>query len=744
MAVLLTNNVASTLAADLTIGATSLNVAVGTGAKFPSPTAPDYFYATIISTVGEIEIVKVTARVNDILTIVRAQDSTTAKVFAAGSRVEVRVNAKSVLDAVDDGVAEMTVVTNALDGRLDTAEADIVALEAADVSLDGRLDTAETNITTIQDIIGPQGAYVSKIVDAKRYGLVPNDQAAGPANFIALNAAISAANGKILQMPEDAGVYEFALNPGTVTQATQTATFTGVTEIRGGGARLQNLRFLSGANYQRFIDIKQQYANFVGNITGGNTVYIRHSGVVWKGFDLRAQSATQNGNTGSFDIGRASTGMIYDIKLLDGYASNGSVDSVDIYGNVDNLLVRGVTLRSGDDGVVLKSSISTGPVRNVVVADCDIECASMFAIGSAVAFDISNVTVSNCLHSRYGTCLYLKNTNTTHFGGNIYNVNVSDIVLSSPANPTGAYNASNPPYIQKIIWLNSTTGGNIEKVTVRNIRFDGVTLNSSLGGTYVAFIQSVAPAVIGDIVIDGIDIYQADPGAYTDAASWSSLLFARGAGTFGPLYMGNITYNAYGNAGMNILFRVDTGANVPLNITNPIIIKKSVASSEIANVSTGAGTLTLEANANIAMPTTTALSASTGFKSGNSPVAKAQRQITVPIPNVTAGVALTMSAMNSARRCMVTRVTICTPTAVTQSDTNYITLQFRGTGNVATATTQVTGGVNLLANTQVDLGVPNIGYVAASGEVMRFLVTHTGSGQALTGALLTIHVIDME
>lgn len=102
MAVLLANNVFSTLVGGLSIDATSLVVAPGTGAKFPSPSAPDYFYATITSPVGEVEIVKVTSRVNDVLTVTRAQDNTTAKAFLAGSRIEVRVNAQSVLDAVND------------------------------------------------------------------------------------------------------------------------------------------------------------------------------------------------------------------------------------------------------------------------------------------------------------------------------------------------------------------------------------------------------------------------------------------------------------------------------------------------------------------------------------------------------------------------------------------------------------------------------------------------------------------
>lgn len=203
MAVLLANNVVSTLAADLTIGATSLNVAVGTGAKFPGPVAPDYFYATLISPTGEIEVVKVTARVNDVLTITRAQDSTTAKAFASGSRVEVRVNAKSVLDAVDDGVADavatMTVVTDALDTRVD-------ALEAFDTTL-----VASTGSSSVGYIQAGTGAVARTVQARLRDAVSVKDFGAVGDGVTFDTAAIKAAcdyaiaNDKSVYVP--AGVY---------------------------------------------------------------------------------------------------------------------------------------------------------------------------------------------------------------------------------------------------------------------------------------------------------------------------------------------------------------------------------------------------------------------------------------------------------------------------------------------------------------------------------------------------------
>ena len=149
MAVLLANNVASTLALSLTATATSLRVATGAGSRFPSPTGSDYFYLTIISTTGEVEIIKVTSRVNDVMTIVRAQDNTTAKNFPANSRVEVRINAQSVKDTATDTVAPVSTALTALTARVTTAESDIDALQAADIALDARLDTLEAFDTTL-------------------------------------------------------------------------------------------------------------------------------------------------------------------------------------------------------------------------------------------------------------------------------------------------------------------------------------------------------------------------------------------------------------------------------------------------------------------------------------------------------------------------------------------------------------------------------------------------------------------
>lgn len=89
------NNVSSTLAANITAAQTTLAVAAGTGILYPAPTGGDWYFATLqnSSVPPTIEIVKVTARSGDNLTIVRGQDGTSPNAFLAGDVFEMRENA---------------------------------------------------------------------------------------------------------------------------------------------------------------------------------------------------------------------------------------------------------------------------------------------------------------------------------------------------------------------------------------------------------------------------------------------------------------------------------------------------------------------------------------------------------------------------------------------------------------------------------------------------------------------------
>ena len=101
MSVLFTNNATTTLASSITNVATSLTVASGKGALFPTITGTDYTMCTLQNTAGTTtEIVKVTARTTDTFTIVRAQEGTTASAFASGDKFELRVTAGEMTNLV--------------------------------------------------------------------------------------------------------------------------------------------------------------------------------------------------------------------------------------------------------------------------------------------------------------------------------------------------------------------------------------------------------------------------------------------------------------------------------------------------------------------------------------------------------------------------------------------------------------------------------------------------------------------
>jgi len=134
MGIQLKNNASGTLATAISASDTGIVLTTGNGASFPALGASDYFYATLESTGGTFEVIKVTVRSGDSMTVVRAQEGSTANSFAAGSRIELRVTVQSVIDtarreqaainvkergAIGNGVANDTAVfqlaiTNAL------------------------------------------------------------------------------------------------------------------------------------------------------------------------------------------------------------------------------------------------------------------------------------------------------------------------------------------------------------------------------------------------------------------------------------------------------------------------------------------------------------------------------------------------------------------------------------------------------------------------------------------------------
>lgn len=102
---LFANNATSSLASGVNDSDNTLLLATGEGARFPAPTAGDHFDLTLTQGIGlekSWEIVKVTARSGDTLTVTRGQEGTIAAEWTVGSKAELRLT-KEAMEEVATG-----------------------------------------------------------------------------------------------------------------------------------------------------------------------------------------------------------------------------------------------------------------------------------------------------------------------------------------------------------------------------------------------------------------------------------------------------------------------------------------------------------------------------------------------------------------------------------------------------------------------------------------------------------------
>lgn len=110
------NNATSTLALSLDKASTELTVKSGTGVLFPSiEREGEFFYVTLVSVTGAMEIVKCTHKNIDVFTIERAQQGTVATSFLENSIVQHRLTAMSMNNITATSLA--TPVTIILTGK---------------------------------------------------------------------------------------------------------------------------------------------------------------------------------------------------------------------------------------------------------------------------------------------------------------------------------------------------------------------------------------------------------------------------------------------------------------------------------------------------------------------------------------------------------------------------------------------------------------------------------------------------
>lgn len=165
MALKFANNAESVLASSINSTQTSIILQSGQGARFPTLGIGDYFIATLVDAAGNLEIVRVIARVADTLTVLRGQEGTIARSFAAGSYIGNQATAaqfSSFFNTDNDG-AGSGLDADLLDGRQSstTAVANTVPVRDANGDLPGNITGNAATATTATTATNVSGGSVS-------------------------------------------------------------------------------------------------------------------------------------------------------------------------------------------------------------------------------------------------------------------------------------------------------------------------------------------------------------------------------------------------------------------------------------------------------------------------------------------------------------------------------------------------------------------------------------------------------
>jgi hypothetical protein len=175
------NNASTTTSGSITATSTTVNVSVGTGALFPHPLGDQQFIATFIDQLtGNIrEIVHVTNVTLDTITIVRAQEGTTAQAWPAGSifaHLHTAGAMQSFLQKVD------ILATSIIYSGVDTGPVNTIVVRSTEPPLSQLIPDTLLNITIetnndssdVNMIVAPDTA-VYPVYRADGHTLQPND-----------------------------------------------------------------------------------------------------------------------------------------------------------------------------------------------------------------------------------------------------------------------------------------------------------------------------------------------------------------------------------------------------------------------------------------------------------------------------------------------------------------------------------------------------------------------------------------
>lgn len=264
------NFAASTISVGLAPSDTTIALTGGTGSRFPTLGGSDFFYAVLENSSMQREIVKVTARSTDSLTVERAQEGTTAAIWLAGDSIAQRITAASfdefLLLAEAAGLAGAASIYDTFDDRWLGAKASNPTLDNDGNAL--QVGAAYWNTTSTVLRIWTGSVWVDSSVPGGVIGIGSGGTGATNAATARANlsAAGSGANTDITSLAAP------ALGAATATtQAVKTANTTVATTAFVD--RLRSLQLSSTSGRTLTIDDRGELISATGTITAPSAVF---------------------------------------------------------------------------------------------------------------------------------------------------------------------------------------------------------------------------------------------------------------------------------------------------------------------------------------------------------------------------------------------------------------------------------------------------------------------------------------
>lgn len=308
MAFKYSNNASSTLTAPITAAATSISISSADAGEFPSPTAGDKFALTLVDGTGALEVVWCTARTGGVLTVVRAQEGTTAKPFEANTRIDLRLTAGGLANFVQltpQGTVPLSQsgITTAPINPAPTENDWLVGLKADGTAL--FRTTIDALKTVLSDIFLPKaGGTLTGTLNVKQAGnggvsLLPGSPA--QTGYLGFFNAANTRIGYIGYVSANSVLNYIAEGGTTGHRFSGDVAVTGSIDISGALTARSSLEVLSDANSHLWLR----------NLAGTEKALI-YVGAVGTNLNVRLAGGTRNWafqSDGSFSVGGATINL---------------------------------------------------------------------------------------------------------------------------------------------------------------------------------------------------------------------------------------------------------------------------------------------------------------------------------------------------------------------------------------------------------------------------------------------------